>query len=218
MKNPQLWIRIVCYVGCILAILYVLYASGFTLNDLNPETIQKLAHHNTQLVLLIMLIVMCLQNLFTFIPLILVITVNITLFGFWEGYLYSALCSVLGSTLIFLSIRYFFRDTHIEKLKKYEAKLAKNGFLFVLSGRILPFMPTNLINILSGLSAMKLWHFVVATALGNLIYGLVLASLSYGIISAAHHRFIWWILSIIVVVFIAIRLWKKRKQSKASLN
>ncbi|WP_010290524.1 TVP38/TMEM64 family protein [Kurthia massiliensis] len=218
MKNPQLWIRIGCYVGCILAILYVLYASGFTLNDLNPETIQKLAHHNTQLVLLIMLIVMCLQNLFTFIPLILVITVNITLFGFWEGYLYSALCSVIGSTLIFLSIRYFFRDMHIEKLKKYEAKLAKNGFLFVLSGRILPFMPTNLINILSGLSAMKLWHFVIATALGNLIYGLVLASLSYGIISAAHHRFIWWILSIIVVVFIAIRLWKKRKQSKASLN
>lgn len=215
MKNPQLWIRISCYVGCILAILYVLYASGFTLNDLNTETIQQLARHNTPLILLIMLIVMCLQNLVTFIPLILVITVNITLFGFWEGYLYSALCSVIGSTLIFLSIRYFFRDAHIAKMKKYEAKIAKNGFLFVLSGRILPFIPTNLINILSGLSAMKLWHFVAATALGNLIYGLVLASLSYGVISAAHYHFIWWILSIVIIVFIAIRLWKKRKQPKA---
>ena len=150
---------------------------------------------------------MSLQNLFTFIPLILVITINIALFGFWKGYFYSCFCSVIGSTAIFLSIRYLFPTLFSStKLQKYEQKVEKNGFLFVLSGRILPFLPTNLINIISGLSSMKLSHFIFATTLGNMIYGFVLASVSLGMLTISNHNNLLFLLIIgILLIILLIR-------------
>lgn len=216
MKKSKIVTRLFLYVAAVCTLLFILYKSGFTLADLTPETVTRVAHHNTLLILLIMLAIMCLQNLFTFIPLILVITVNIALFGFWEGYLYSCACSVIGSTIIFLSIRYFFPNVFTsKKFKKYEEKIDRNGFLFVLSGRILPFMPTNFINIISGMSTIKVWHFISATTLGNMIYGFVLASASFGILSAARNRLMLWIIIVVVIIIVLFRLMKKQKQPKA---
>ena len=124
MNKRTLFFRVCCYIACIISILLILYRSGIRVSDLSPETILEIARHNTFLVLLIMLTIMCLQNLFTFIPLILVITINIALFGFWKGYLYSCFCSVVGSTAIFLSIRYLFPTLFSStKLQKYEQKI-----------------------------------------------------------------------------------------------
>lgn len=216
MKKRKIMARLLIYVAAICTLLLILYKSGFTLADLTPETVARVAHHNILLILLIMLVMMCLQNLFTFIPLIVVITVNIALLGFWQGYLYSCACSVIGSTIIFLSIRYFFPNVFTsEKFKKYEEKIDRNGFLFVLSGRILPFMPTNLINIISGMSTIKIAHFISATTLGNMIYGFVLASASFGILSAAHNRLVLWLVVTAVIATLLFRLIKKRKQPKA---
>ncbi|MNI66296.1 TVP38/TMEM64 family inner membrane protein YdjZ [compost metagenome] len=160
---------------------------------------------------------MTLQNLFTFIPLVLVITANIALFGFWKGYLFGCLCSVIGSTLIFLSIRHLFHDLFSNsKMQKIQNKVEKNGFLFVLSGRILPFMPTNLINIASALSSIKTMHFILATTAGNLIYGLVLSSVSFSVISATSHNPLY-ILPIAIVILIAVLLYRvyKRRHKQA---
>ncbi|AWE09152.1 TVP38/TMEM64 family protein [Lysinibacillus sp. 2017] len=216
MKKRTLLFRGVCYIACILSILLILYKSGIRISDLSPETILTIAHHNMILVLLIMLVLMSLQNLFTFIPLILVITINIALFGFWKGYLYSCFCSVVGSTVIFLSIRYLFPNLFSStKMQKYEQKVEKNGFLFVLSGRILPFLPTNLINIVSGLSSMKLSHFVSATTLGNMIYGLVLASASFSVLSISNHnQFLFLVIIGILLIIFVIRFLKKCKTPK----
>lgn len=215
MKKRKIMTRLLVYVAAICTLLLILYKSGFTLADLTPETVAHVAHHNTLLILLIMLVIMCLQNLFTFIPLIVVITVNIALLGFWQGYLYSCACSVIGSTIIFLSIRYFFPNIFTsEKFKKYEEKIDRNGFLFVLSGRILPFMPTNLINIISGMSTIKIAHFISATTLGNMIYGFVLASASFGILSAAHNRLVLWLVVTAVIAMLLFRLIKIRRTAK----
>lgn len=216
MKKRTLFCRGFFYIACILSILLILYKSGITVSDLSPETILTIAHHNTTLVLMIMLVIMTLQNLFTFIPLILVITINIALFGFWKGYFYSCFCSVIGSTAIFLSIRYLFPNLFSStKLKKYEQKVEKNGFLFVLSGRILPFLPTNLINIVSGLSSMKLSHFISATTIGNMIYGFVLASASFSMLTISNHNQLLFLLIIgILLIILLIHFFKKRKMPK----
>src|SRR3954462_15298054 len=55
---------------------------------------------------LFMLFIMVIQNSFTVIPLILVITINIALFGFLKGFLWSWFTSVIAGILIFLSVRY----------------------------------------------------------------------------------------------------------------
>lgn len=218
MNKRTLFFRGFCYVACLGSILLILYKSGISVSDLSPETILAIGRHNIFLVLLIMLVIMCLQNLFTFIPLILVITINIALFGFWKGYLYSTFCSVIGSTTIFLSIRYLFPNLFSATiLQKYEQKIEKNGFLFVLSGRILPFMPTNLINIASGLSTIKISHFMLATTLGNMIYGFVLSSASFSLITLSNQNHLLFLLIIfILVIFFIVHFIKKRKQPKTS--
>ncbi|GEK32769.1 TVP38/TMEM64 family protein [Kurthia sibirica] len=217
MNRKKLTIRATAYLAIVLTIFFIIYRSGIDVSDLSPDMITHLAHNNILIVFAIMLVIMILQNLFTFIPLVLVITINISLFGFWPGYFLSALCSVIGSTLIFLSIRYIFPNAFAKtKLHKYEEKIKKNGFMFVFLGRILPFMPTNLINIVSGLSSIKLSHFVVATTCGNLIYGLVLSSASFSIIALFIHNPL--IVAILAITLIAIYFMvKKRKKSLKSI-
>lgn len=224
MNKRKLLIRLIAYLAFLLTVFLILKNSGLTVADITPENIRSLAHNNIILLMLIMLVIMTLQNIFTFIPLILVITANISLFGFWKGYLYGCVCSVIGSTLIFLSIRYLFRDVFSSpKFQKFQEKIEKNGFTFVLFGRILPFMPTNLINITSGLSSIKLLHFVLATTIGNFIYGLVLSSVSFSVLSAATHNRIYLLL-IVIVVLIAVVLYRlnrlrmKRKVEKNEVN
>lgn len=162
-----------------------------------------------------MLVIMILQNLFTFIPLILVISVNMSLFGFAYGYLYSWMCSVIGSTLIFLATRYWFQNLLTKNLdRKYLKKVEKNGFSFVLMGRIFPFVPTNLINLSAGISTIKTKHFIMATALGNMIYSFVLSAVARGVISAANENLFFTIIAVVVVLVIVVgyKVRKKRKQ------
>ncbi|GFN32964.1 TVP38/TMEM64 family protein [Paenibacillus xylaniclasticus] len=219
MNKRKLIIRITGYIIFLLCLFFILRSSGYTVADITPEAIREIAHDNTALLMLIMLVIMTLQNIFTFIPLILVITANITLFGFWNGYLYGCLCSVIGSTLVFLSVRFLFHGLFKDspKLRQLQDKIEKNGFTFVLLGRILPFMPTNLINITSGLSSIKTLHFIVATTIGNLIYGLVLSSVSFGILSASVHNFIYLVLTVFIVLVIGVFYYlKKRKLKKTT--
>ncbi len=218
MNTKKLIIRIVCYVAVILFVLCLFIQSGYTMKDLNPTTIEHLANHHISLMLLIMFGIMLCQNIFTFIPLVVVIGVNTTLFGFWQGYAYSIICSTIASTLIFLSIRFLFPNLFAHsKLEKHEKKIEKNGFLFVLSGRILPFMPTNLINILSGISSMKISSFILGTAIGNTVYGFVLAAASFGVISLGIHdpKLLVIIALFLLFAFVVFKSIKKRARSQS---
>lgn len=218
MRKQTLLFRVFCYVTCVLGILFALYKSGIRVSDLSPELILSIARHNTLNVLVIMLIIMTLQNLFTFIPLILVITINIALFGFWKGYLYSTFCSVVGSTVIFLSVRYLFPNFFSStKLQKYEEKMKQNGFLFVLSARIMPFIPTNMINIVSGLSSIKVRHFILATTMGNIIYGFVLASASFSAITIFQQHPIMTILVLAAIVSVVFIIQNRKKQDRVKV-
>lgn len=215
MNRRKLLIRVGCYMTIVLALFFTLKQTGIKVSDLSADTILAIAQNNMILILLTMLVIMILQNLFTFIPLVLVITLNISLLGFWFGYLYSCLCSVIGSTLIFLSIRYMFPNLFSHsKLKMYEEKIKENGFRFVLFGRIFPFLPTNLINITSGLSSIKLSHFIAATTLGNMIYGFFLSSASISVIAmfTKHPYMTSSGLIIIILLYISFLLIKRNNE------
>ena len=214
MQKRKLLTAIFLCITLFLLLTYFIRNSGHSLNELTPNVILHIAKDHVIIVLLFMLLLMTLQNLFTFIPLIFVISLNIKLFGFWRGYLYSTFSSVVGSTSIFLTVRYFFSGLFTSpKLHKFDEKLEKNGFKFVLSGRILPFLPTNLINIASGLSKIRLTHFISATTIGNLIYGLVLASVAYGFFTISKgHKILFYSTILLIVFFIFYMKWHKRKR------
>ena len=161
-----------------------------------------------------MFLVMVIQNSFTVFPLILVITINLNLFGFINGFLWSWFTSVLASILVFYGVRYIFQGMIIEKFNpKLIEKVDANGFAYVFQARIFPFVPTSLVNILAGLSTIRIMPFTIATAIGNFLYFFALALIPAGIIKADLNEYVVWviILGAVLLYYLFKLLQKKRK-------
>ena len=167
---------------------------------------------------LFMLFIMVIQNSFTVIPLILVITINIALFGFLKGFLWSWFTSVIAGILIFLSVRYFFSHIVSGKISgKQLSRIEEKGFAYIFSARVMPLIPTSLINILGGLSSIRLYSFMAATALGNFIYFFLLALVPAGIISSGMNNYLAAGMVIVVLsIFYCLGRFRGRKDRKIS--
>ncbi|WP_053073818.1 VTT domain-containing protein [Bacillus sp. LL01] len=148
------------------------------------EQIQLFLREEIFSILLITFLLMSIQNLFTLIPIVGIIVINIALFGFVYGYLWSLATSVVGAMMAFIVFRYWFQSLLIHKVKKgYIEKLEKNGFLFVLLLRVVPFIPSSFINLAGGVSSIRLTPFLTATFLGNALYLLLLSFIANGLLS-----------------------------------
>ncbi|MGF7050069.1 putative membrane protein YdjX (TVP38/TMEM64 family) [Paenibacillus sp. DS2015] len=183
--------------------------------DLN--TIREMSDGNLYIALLITLVIMIIQNVFTIIPLILVISLNISLFGLFNGYLWSWITSVIGGVAVFLMSRYWFQDLLLKHLNpKYQkwSAVENKGYLFVFLGRIFPFAPTSLINILAGISTVSLGKFILGTITGNMIYFFILSLFVHGFFSIQFENNITIVLCV-VILLLALILWRfKSKRSR----
>ena len=85
------------------------------------------------------------------------------LFGFLDGTLICSFASTLGASITFSISRHFLRDTLEKRLKKRFEKinreLTENGKFYLLSIRLLPILPFQLINPILGLSKVSLKDF-----------------------------------------------------------
>lgn len=161
-------------------------------------------------------IIMVIQNSFTIIPLIIIITINYALFGFFNGLIWSWFTSIIAAGIWFFGSRYFFNDW-VQKKTNPEllSKMEKNGLLFVFQARIIPFVPTSLINILSGLSSIKFKHFMVGTMFGNLIFFFVLSLIPAGLMEGnMEQNILLGIVLVLVGVIVFYRIRKKQKTRK----
>ncbi|WP_052106330.1 TVP38/TMEM64 family protein [Neobacillus niacini] len=161
-------------------------------------------------------IIMVIQNSFTIIPLIIIITINYALFGFFNGLMWSWFTSIIAAGIWFFGSRYFFNDW-VQKKTNPEllSKMEQNGLLFVFQARIIPFVPTSLINILSGLSSIKFKHFMVGTIFGNLIFFFVLSLIPAGLMEGnTEQNILLGIVLVLVGVVVFYRIRKKQKTRK----
>ncbi|HEU4683632.1 MAG TPA: VTT domain-containing protein, partial [Nitrospira sp.] len=75
-----------------------------------------------------------------------------------------------GATLAFLGARYLFRDWVEQKfgsrLAAFQDGFARNGFLYLLTLRLIPLFPFFVVNLLSGLTRVSVGTYVAATAVG----------------------------------------------------
>lgn len=162
----------------------------------------------------ISMILMIIQNLFTIIPLFLLISGNVVMYGFGYGYVISWITSIIGALVSFLIVRFWFQDMFVKVLnQKMKDKIEKNGFFFVFIGRIFPFMPTSAINIASGLSSISLKHYVISTIFGNMIYMFVLALIPLGVMSIESENTVYAAIAVVFAAgFIGYKLWKRKKR------
>ncbi|MCK1994131.1 TVP38/TMEM64 family protein [Peribacillus muralis] len=171
---------------------------------------------NLPLTFIVTFVLMFVQNSFTIIPLILLLTINVAIFGFLYGYLWSWLTSVAASGLIFYAARNWFQELLSKKLgKKWKDNVEEHGFMYVFTGRIFPLIPTSLINLAAGVSSVTFKDFLLATALGNLIYFFFLSLIPYGLLTVEMNQYS---LAALALLFLLLFMIYKRVKKKKNLR
>jgi len=94
------------------------------------------------------------------------------IFGLVKGVLIVSFSSTIGATLAFLASRYLLRDSiqsrYGEKLKTINKGVENDGASYLFSLRLLPVFPFFLINLLMGLTPIKVSLFYLISQLGML--------------------------------------------------
>jgi pyruvate/2-oxoglutarate dehydrogenase complex dihydrolipoamide dehydrogenase (E3) component/uncharacterized membrane protein YdjX (TVP38/TMEM64 family) len=92
------------------------------------------------------------------------------LFGVVQGTVLVSFASTLGATLAFLLSRYLFRDSVQEKfsarLKPINEGIARDGALYLFTLRLAPVFPFFLVNLLMGLTPIRVWTYAWVSQLG----------------------------------------------------
>ena len=94
-------------------------------------------------------------------------------FGVLQGIVISLTGAMIGTILMFMLTRYGFRDFAQQKLHKhpkiqqYEEYFEKNSFISILFVRIVPIIPSPVVNILCGLSRVNWLSFLLASSFGK---------------------------------------------------
>ncbi len=122
------------------------------------------------------------------------------IFGIGMGIFWVMFCSTTGACLAFLMSRYLFRDYFSSRfrnqLNKMNHRVKKGGITYLFTLRMIPVSPYVVINIVMGLTNMKLWNFAWVTYLGMLpgTFLFVLAGKKIASIEKVSEIFSWEII------------------------
>ncbi len=214
----KLWVKMFVFALVIAAVSVYLANTTFIQILLSGDVEAFLASVSDQFLplLFITLLLMIVQNVITFIPLILILTINVFSYGFLYGLLWSWASSIVAASSVFLLVRYVFKQNLINKVSStIKEKAERNGFMYVLLARIFPFFPTSIVNVVCGVTSIKFKDFLFATAVGNFLYFFVLSSVPFGILKADPTV----LLIGLIVAIIGFLLFRKyRKKSEPKIN
>jgi pyruvate/2-oxoglutarate dehydrogenase complex dihydrolipoamide dehydrogenase (E3) component/uncharacterized membrane protein YdjX (TVP38/TMEM64 family) len=95
------------------------------------------------------------------------------LFGLFTGTVLVSFASTIGATLAFLSSRYLLRDWVQRRfghwIEPINEGVRRDGKLYLFSIRLVPAFPFFVVNLLMGLTPMRVWTFAWVSQLGMLI-------------------------------------------------
>ena len=122
------------------------------------------------------LLLMVIQALAAPIPAILITWVNSLLFGPFVGAIWSILSATGAATLCFLIARAYgapmvTRLVSERVVARTERFMDSHGATAILAARLLPIVPFDPISYVAGLTRMRVWTFVWATAAGQIPAG-----------------------------------------------
>lgn len=146
----------------------LLYFREFSLED----TVNLLRKYPSYTVV-ISLALNVLISLAGFLPSVFLTGANTHVFGLFLGWAISWLGEILGALLSFLFYRYLLGDGANKLAERYSSRgflwkiRRDNGFRLILTARILPLVPSGLVNLLGALSPLRLPVFLLATAIGK---------------------------------------------------
>lgn len=107
------------------------------------------------------------------LPLLTVMTLAAgAIFGVLEGTVLMSFGSAIGATLVMLASRFVFKEEvrrhFAHRLHKIDAGIERDGAFYLLNIRLVPIFPFFLVNLLMGLTHMRVWTFYWVTQIGML--------------------------------------------------
>lgn len=140
------------------------------------------------------------------LPLLLFVAANAAVYGFWLGAFLSWFGTCLGAVIVFAFFRMLAKGRFkrwLEKSKKVTRTLnwvERHGFgpLFLLY--CIPFTPSSLINVASGLSKLSWRSFLISLLLGKMVMIFMVSYVGYDWINMIHQPLKMLLIAVIVVI------------------
>jgi len=171
-KSFYRWILVAALGLAVAVFFYLDLGRFFTLESLkaNKDALAAYTSAHYALTVLLFVVVYCFQTALSLPGATILTLAGGFLFGALLGTLYVNVAATTGAVLAFLAARYLFRDVFERRfgprLEAIEKGVARNGFHYLLTLRLIPLFPFFLVNVAAGLTRMRLPVYLAATAVG----------------------------------------------------
>ena len=159
-------------------------------------------------------------NALGFPPAIIFSTANTLIFGIFWGITLSVVAETVGVTISFLLLRFFFRDTAqklISKskfLKSADNYSSEKGFVVMLIARMVPYLPSGLLNAVGALSALSLRDYFIASFIGKFPSTGIEAIIGHDMIVGDGDNTRIIVVVIFAIILILFALWYEKRGHK----
>ena len=156
-------------------------------------------------------------NAIGFPPAIIFSTANTLIFGIIPGIILSVIAETVGVTISFQLLRFFFRDSarkiiaKNKKLSSIDKYSSKNGFKVMLIARMVPYVPSGILNAAGALSSLSLRDYFMASLVGKFPSTSIEAIIGHDAILNEEG---YWRIIISVILAIVLIVWAWRYQDK----
>ena len=152
-------------------------------------------------------------NTLGFPPAVIFSTANVILFGIVPGIVLACVAETVGATIEFILIRFYFRESAEKAIaqspirSKLDQYSGTKGFFVMLFGRMVPYLPSALLNAVGALSSIKLREYVIASFVGKFPSTGIEAIIGHDLIMKQedHTRLITVIIAAGILIYAAIR-------------
>lgn len=145
------------------------------------------------------------------------------MYGLFWGTVISWAGEVVGALLMFVLVRYFFRQavagwiTKSRYLQQVDDYSADNGFKALLIARLLPLAPSGIITAVAAISRMGFRDFFLATLIGKLPPVVIKVLLGHDLAFAGENMTRLVVVAVLVVGIYAVLWWYKRNRQNDAI-
>ncbi len=157
-----------------------------------------------------------LQAAFPVFPYLILAAAAGMLFGFKMGILLSWSGALTGACLAYALCRILGGEKSNNFIKKhlgYDVKEMNKEMAFwsILIARIIPVVPTPVINIAAAIGEVPFWNFFFSSALGKLPTAVLYTGLGICLFNAKDINLIFLILTAVILLALAVRYWNRKR-------
>ncbi|MDF2658202.1 MAG: hypothetical protein K0Q94_993 [Paenibacillus sp.] len=191
--------------------------TGRDLRHGNVEQLADLLHSFGIYAVIAGMLAIFFQTWFPIVPFVLLAGANAYVFGLTGGFVMNYGMTCLSAVCAFLIARYIARDAVEARLAKFPAvqsfnrKLERQGFFYTLVGRLIPVIPSSLINFGAGVSNIRFRPFLLATVLGKLPIVLMETFIGHDLIRFKEHKIRLLLVLVLFVLLICLGQYMKTR-------